>query len=396
MVRAGKRRAWPWLLLFIGIALAGVFYVGGGWYFSSLVYDDALKAEPYDPASLQGGTVQAAEISESEGSVTLLPDEEHRDETRFIDAVVGLVIGESLVVAGPAEQQFDGSQVRDVLDVVGDVPEPGARYGLTRDVWLTPEQAGMESQDITIETLEGGQFPAWLIPGTREKRWAVLTHGKGAARSEMLRMARPLNEAGFNVLLITYTGDVGAPPYEDGMVTYGRLEWRELEAAVEYALDRGATRLVLGGASHGGAVTLGFMARSPVAVNVDGLVLDAPASSLRDILDEAAEFRSLPVGGLPIPESLEDVATWFVRLRFGVDFSAIDYISPTDLIPVPLLTFQGAIDETVPEPVSDRLMNEGSGSGGEYVVVPGAEHVLSWNLDPEGYDERVKEFVRGL
>jgi pimeloyl-ACP methyl ester carboxylesterase len=384
------------VLLFLGIALAGVFYVGGGWYFSNLVYDEALKAEPYDPSSLQGGTVQAAEISESEGSVTLLPDEEHRTETRFNDAVVGLVIGESLVVAGPADLRFDGSQVRDVLDVVGDVPEPGARYGLTRDVWLTPEQAGMESQDITIETLEGGQFPAWLIPGTRERRWAVLTHGKGAARSEMLRMARPLNEAGFNVLVITHTGDVGAPPYEDGMVTYGRIEWREVEAAVEYALERGATRLVLGGASHGGAVTLGFMARSPVAVNVDGLILDAPASSLRDMLDEIGELRSLPVGGLPIPESLEDVATWFVRLRFGVDFSAIDYISPTDLIPVPLLTFQGAIDETVPEPVNDRLMNEGSGSGGEYVVVPGAEHVLSWNLDPEGYDERVTEFVRGL
>ena len=32
-------------------------------------------------------------------------------------------------------------------------------------------------------------------------------------------MARPLHKADYNVLIITYTGDVGAPPYDDGMCT---------------------------------------------------------------------------------------------------------------------------------------------------------------------------------
>jgi hypothetical protein len=239
----------------------------------------------------------------------------------------------------------------------------------------------MDSQDITIETLEGGQFPTWLIPGTRERRWAVLTHGKGAARSEMLRMARPLHEAGFNVLVITYRGDVGAPPYEDGMVTFGRDEWRELGAAVEYARDQGATTVVLGGASHGGAVTLGFLDRGA------GLAAEV------DVIDEAAEFRTLPVVGLPIPESLEDVAKWMVSFRYGVDFSEVDYSGIEGLVQDPLLVFQGTGDRTVPQAVNDRFMTTGSGRGGDYVLVDGAEHVLAWNVDPEGFEERITQFL---
>jgi uncharacterized protein len=394
-----RRRRWPWVLLFVGIVLAALFYVGGGWYFSGLVYEDALRAEPYDPASLQRGTIREVELDEEgAGTITILPAQEDLDETRFDNAVVGLVVGESLVVAGPATRGTDGSQQREVRSVVGgDPPEAGEPYRLTRDVWLTPEQAGMEYQDITVTTPEGDTFPTWLIPGRGDRRWAVLTHGKGAARSEMLRMARPLHEAGYNVLVITYRGDVGAPPYEDGMVTFGRVEWRELEAAVEYARSKGATRVVLGGASHGGAVTLGFLDRGGGLVGeVDGIILDAPASSLADVLDEAAEFRTLPVGDLPIPESLEEVAKLIVAFRYGVDFSEVDYSGIEGLVQDPLLVFQGTEDRTVPQGVNDRFMTRGSGRGGDYVLVEGAEHVLAWNVDPEGYEERIAAFLEEL
>jgi esterase/lipase len=390
-----RRRRWPWVLLFLGIALVAAFYLGGGWYFSGQVYEDALKAEPYDPSTLQRGTIREIAVDEDgTGTVTILPAQEDLDETKFDEAVIGLVVGESLVVAGPATRGTDGSQEREVRSVVGVTPEAGDTYGLTRDVWLTPEQAGMEYQDITVTTPEGDSFPTWLIPGRGDRRWAVLTHGKGAARSEMLRMARPLHEAGFNVLVITYRGDVGAPPYEDGMVTYGRDEWRELGAAVEYARDQGATTVVLGGASHGGAVTLGFLDRGAgLAAEVDGIILDAPVSSFEDVVDEAGEFRSLPVVGLPIPESLEDVAKWMVAFRYGVDFKEVDYSSIEGLVEDPLLVFQGTEDTTVGQPVNDRFMTSGSGRSGDYVVVDGAEHVLAWNLDPQGYEERITQFL---
>ena len=123
MGRSRKRRRWPWVILFSAIALVGVFYVGGAWYFSGQVYADALKAEPYDPADLQRGTVQAYDGTGEQATVTILPDEADRDETKFDNAVVGLALDESLLVVGPATRGADGAQTRPVLDVIGSATE---------------------------------------------------------------------------------------------------------------------------------------------------------------------------------------------------------------------------------------------------------------------------------
>lgn len=395
MVRSRRRRRWPWVILFSAIALVGVFYVGGAWFFSGQVYADALKAEPYNPSDLQRGTVAAYDGTGEQPTVTILPDVADRDETKFDDAVIGLALDESLLVVGPAARGADGSQTRPVLDLIGSAPNVGDRYGLTRDVWLDPEQAGLDAKDVVITTPDGRQFPAWQITAKDPARWAILTHGKGASRSEMLRMARALHDNKFTVLIITYTGDVGAPAYDDGMVHFGRTEWQELEAAVEFAEAGGAETIVLGGASHGGAVTLGFLARGNLARKVDGVILDSPASSFEDVIDEAAEFRSLPVVNQPIPESLEDAAKLAVSFRYGVDFSAVNYTDIDDLIAVPLLTFQGVEDRTVPKAVNDRFMRE-AGAGGTYVVVEGADHVLSWNVDAQAYEQAIEDFVKAL
>ena len=395
MGRSLKRRRWPWVILFTAIALVGVFYIGGAWFFSGQVYADALKAEPYDPADLQRGTVQAYDGTGEQATVTILPDAAERDETKFDQAVIGLALDESLLVVGPGTRGAGGEQTRPVLDVIGDAPKVGDRYGLTRDVWLDPEQAGLDAQDVVITTPGGREFPAWQITVEGSTKWAILTHGKGASRSEMLRMARALHKNDYTVLIITHTGDVGAPPYDDGMVHFGRTEWQELQAAVEYADAQGAETIVLGGTSHGGAVTLGFLARGDLARKVDGVILDAPVSSFEDFIDEAAEFRSLPVVNQPLPESLEDAAKLAVAFRYGVDYSALDYTDIEGLIQVPLLTFQGASDQTVPRAVNDRFMRE-AGAGGTYVVVDGADHVLAWNVDPKGYDKAIKTFLKEL
>jgi alpha-beta hydrolase superfamily lysophospholipase len=65
------------------------------------------------------------------------------------------------------------------------------------------------------------------------------------------------------------------------------------------------------------------------------------------------------------------------------------------LIEVPVLTFQGVDDQTVPKAVNDRFMRE-AGAGGTYEVVDGADHVLAWNLDPEAYENAIEEFTKAL
>ncbi|MGB8022596.1 MAG: hypothetical protein WCF04_15310, partial [Candidatus Nanopelagicales bacterium] len=211
MGEARRHRRWPWILLIIGALLVGLFYIGGGWYFSNVVYSDALKANPFNPEGLWRGTVQQF----GGATVTVLPGEEHRDETKFDGAVMGLTLDDgSVVVVGPASVATDGTRTMPVLDVVGEPPTGGDSYRLTPSVWLTPESAGLDAADVTIRTPAGEEFPAWEVTVAGSDKWAVLTHGKGGDRPDMLRMARPLQAAGYNLLFTTVAGDTGAPPAE--------------------------------------------------------------------------------------------------------------------------------------------------------------------------------------
>jgi fermentation-respiration switch protein FrsA (DUF1100 family) len=395
MAEKRRHRRWPWILLVIGALLVGLFLIGGGWYISNLIYSDALKANPYNPDGFWKGTVQAVE--DDGATITVLPDAEHRDETRFDSVVMGLVFDDgSVVVVGPAsDTATDGTRTRPVVDVVGDMPAEGDVYRFTKEVWLTPEQAGLTAEEITVTTAEG-DFPAWKVTVPGSDKWAVLTHGRSGDRPDMLRMARPLNAAGYNLLLTTYPGDNVARPAQDGIWHFGVTEWDEIEAAVQYALDQGAQTLVMGAVSLGGAMTDGFLARSALADQVDGVILDAPVSSLRDGIDEGGESQTIPGVGWAIPEPLEDAGMLIASVRFGLDYDAVDYTDMAGLFDMPLLTFQTSADQTVPKAVNDRFMTEGSGKGGQYVVGPDVGHVLSWNADPQSYEELVTEFVGQL
>ncbi len=140
---------------------------------------------------------------------------EHRDETRFDAVVMGLVFDDgSVVVVGPASGTSpDGIRTRPIVDVVGEMPAEGAVYRFTKEIWLTPEQAGLTAEEVTITTPQG-DFPATEVTVPGSDKWAVLTHGRSGDRHDMLRMARPLHAAGYNLLLTTYAGD-GAGSGED-------------------------------------------------------------------------------------------------------------------------------------------------------------------------------------
>jgi fermentation-respiration switch protein FrsA (DUF1100 family) len=82
-------------------------------------------------------------------------------------------------------------------------------------------------------------------------------------------------------------------------------------------------------------------------------------------------------------------------LRFGVDWGVIDYVSKADLLRVPVLVIHGPEDTTVPFSTSERF----AAARPELVtLVPviGAEHVRSWNVNPDGYERRVVEFIDRL
>jgi hypothetical protein len=328
--------------------------------------------------------------SDGTGTITITRDPKFASETKNNDAIVGLKVGDTMLVAGPVTSSEGASVTRPVTRATG-TPQAGAKVGLVRDVWLNPTEAGFKYVNVDI-TGPQGPLPAWWIKGSDASKWAVLTHGKGAGRSEMLRMAGPLVNAGFNVLTCSYRNDEGTTPSPDGLSHYGATEWEDLQACVSWAQDQGAQKLVLGGTSHGAAVTLGFMARSDLAGEVDALILDSPAASLPDVIDAAADFRKIPVVGLPIPESLQSVAAWLTAKRYGIDMGAVDYTDMAGLVKVPTLVIQGDADQSAPIAATDKFVAAFSDHI-RYLKVPGAAHVLAWNVDPKGYEQAESQFL---
>jgi alpha-beta hydrolase superfamily lysophospholipase len=159
---------------------------------------------------------------------------------------------------------------------------------------------------------------------------------------------------------------------------------------MKFATSRGARHLVLYGWSMGGAIAEQLLTQSPLAGEVDAVVLDAPAVSWGKTLVLQAQDRGLPLTGL-LTWDAELVSGW----RGGIDFGRMELIDSPPAHRPPTLLFHGSSDHTVPVQASRDL----AAAAGRldwpltYVEVPNAEHTAAWNVDPAGYESRLRDFL---
>jgi len=257
-------------------------------------------------------------------------------------------------------------------------------------VWLDPANAyGISFQEVTYPS-RGGACPAWYVPGN-SSTWIVMVHGLNASRTESLRALGPAHRAGLPALIISYRNDPGAPADPSGRHQYGATEWYDLEQAIGYATAHGATRVVLFGASMGGAVVASFLEHSPSASVVSGVVLDAPMLDLRETVDFGVAQSETPGLGIAPPQVLVTSAELLVGARYDLDWEQVDYLDD-GWLHVPALVFHGTTDHRVPLSTSEAL-EAAHPELVDLVRVPAAAHVESWNVDPVAYQAREAAFL---
>ena len=220
---------------------------------------------------------------------------------------------------------------------------------------------------------------------------AVVVHGQNGSRLDGLRVVDTLHRLGMPTLVVTYRNDAGAPPDASGQLGYGATEWPDLDAAVSWARSQGATDIVLVGQSMGGAVVASFLENSPKAASVSRALLDSPMLSLGDVVDNGAR-TAMPVTGGAVPTPVIWAAERIASLRFGIDWSAVDYLDDTAWVRVPTLVVHGLDDPTVPASVSEEL----AASVPDLVTLKEfarAHHVESWNTDRPGWVQAVTAFL---
>ncbi len=228
-----------------------------------------------------------------------------------------------------------------------------------------------------------GQLPALYVPGKLDT-WAVLVHGLNDQLDSGLRFFQPLAKIGMPILEASYRNDLNAPSSPDGLLHLGESEWHDVDAAAQYALQHGAHHLVIYGWSMGGAIAEEFMHHSHHANSVQALVLDAPVLDWRSTLNVQAEKRHLP-------DAFASLIEFVATLRTGINFDDLDQLNQ-DQGHVPVLLFHGTADETTPISVSKTFAMEHSDIV-TFHSVNGADHVQSWNTNPQLYSSQVSTFL---
>jgi hypothetical protein len=299
--------------------------------------------------------------------------------------VYGLQWSDGHAIAGAIVGEDRDGVSRRLTDVHGTLAA-GMKVAIDASVYVgTPRSSrGLDYRDVAVPD-PLGPMPAWLVPAAGSDTWAIFVHGIDGTRAAGLRVLPTLHAAGLPTLLVSYRNDPGAPPSPDHLIHLGQTEWRDLEAAARWALGHGARRLVLVGQSMGGAIVTRFMRVSALAPRVTALVLDAPALDWRSIVDAKASDWHLPtLAALPVRTT--------IGLRIGFDWSAMDEIAHAADFQLPILLFQGLDDQLVPPADSAEFARRLPGLV-EYVPVPHAGHIESWNVDPAAYDRRLTAFL---
>ena len=234
---------------------------------------------------------------------------------------------------------------------------------------------------------ELGVNPAWLVPGESDT-WVILIHGEGLdERAQALRILPVLQDAGFPALFITYRNDSAAPD-DGGHYRWGLSEWRDVEAAIEYARGQGAENFFLYGFGMGGTIAITHLHESESTGDVLGVVVDSPVLDVGAVVDQIAEDRGIP--GLVVG-SAKAVA----RIRFGLEWSRLNQIERMDQFDVPMLLLQGTEDDVAKVATADEFA-AGLPDLVVYERFDGAVRTELWNVDPERYNTAVLQFLLGL
>lgn len=237
-----------------------------------------------------------------------------------------------------------------------------------------------------------GDLPAYYVPpgpspGTTRRTWAIFVHGLAGTRQHGYRFLPGLHDAGFPIMLISYRNDPGTAGDPSGMHAYGLTEWRDLDAAVRYALDHGASKVLLAGESMGAAIIGQFLRHSAHANRISAVILDSPAVDMPHIIRGQAAARHVPFSGW-----ITRIGVWLADRRFPVQLSQARSLTTMQSFPGPMFIAQGDVDPLVPVGLADSLAN-GRAAPTTYLRTRGAGHGESYYADPARYRRAMAAFL---
>jgi len=261
-----------------------------------------------------------------------------------------------------------------------------------RDVCPTPAGLGLSFTEVAIATA-GGPSPAWLIPGSAgDDVWAIHLHGIRTTRSVVLPGAIALLPTGVTSLVPSWRGDSEGPSIVGGGSSLGQEEWRDVEAALEFAVASGARSIVLVGWSMGAMIGTLLLQNSRLSDRVVGLVMVAPVTSWRTVVAHAVRAARLPAIVGPLVEGILRTPGLCRLAALGAPVRLRDLDSAASRVNVPTLVIHNPGDPAAPFAASVDFVNQ-NGEYAQLVVFEEAPHAMEWNREPQRFEETITNWV---
>jgi len=349
------------------------------------------------PPTVRPEDVRILAIDERAGTLTLAPTPETVVPGRY-----GMWFSRDsgYLRVGTTLRVDDRAVVRRLESVVH-----GTLNGATSGRWsgwyyLRPEELGLPWTEVSVPT-DLGPAPAWCFPATTPPgsesagtRWVIQMHGRGVTRAEPLRAVPVFHELAYTSLLISYRNDGEAPASLDGRYALGDAEWRDLEAAVRFALDQGAQSILLMGWSMGGASTLQFVTRSELSSAVEGIILESPVVDWIRVLHAQAQQQGLPdpVRSVALGVLGSDWASRWAGRSEPIDFARLDLVERASELSTPTLILHSDGDTFVPIDGSVALAR----ARPDLVRLErfaAARHTRLWNYDSRRWERAIRAWV---
>jgi fermentation-respiration switch protein FrsA (DUF1100 family) len=248
-------------------------------------------------------------------------------------------------------------------------------YYPTKSIDLTPDELGLEYEDVTFPTSDGLKLSAWFLPAAQPAMGTVIHyHGNAANISNHILASYWLVWEGYNLLVFDYRG------YGESQGSVTRAGTiRDGHAALDYVLSRSDVdpeRIFAFGQSLGGAVATVVAAERE---EIRAVVLDSTFSSYRRIGSRHLQ-KSLRVRWL---------CDLIARLGLSGDYEPIEYVAR--IAPRPILVIASAEDE-ICFPELGRELYAAASEPKEFVLVGESAHLQTVAENVDNVREKIMSF----
>lgn len=240
-------------------------------------------------------------------------------------------------------------------------------------------------EDTEIVSLRGDTIHANIIEAKKPSDvYAVCTHGYTSSPYGMAMFGYEFHKMGYNVLFPYLRGHSKS---ESDYVSMGYYDHLDIIDWISYIVSTNSNaKIILFGVSMG-AATIMMATGTKLPDNVKCAIEDCGYTSVwEEFIVQAKAIFHLP----PFP--LLYAANTVAKIRGGLDFkktAPVEYVRKSK---TPTLFIHGDKDKFVPFWMLDILYDNASCEK-EKLVVPGAEHAVSAQINPDLYWSTVKKFV---